>query len=293
MNWADYSRFVGNVFGSLLAAEGVFAFFLEGGFLGPDAVRRQPARTAAVAVLDLHGRLRGALQRPLDRDGQLVDADPGRATRSSATRRRRAVMTNFWEVVFTPSFIPRIMHVFVASWTVGRRPDAERQRVVPAQETPRRAGQVEPQGRACRCSSCSRRLNVVIFGANHGGRGDREPAAQAGLDGRALPERVVCPDVRRGLGRRDHADDDRDLDPVPSELPGVPGHPCHGRGHRCLRPGPDPADQPRVPGLSLHDHDGTRPGRDRSAGRADVPLEAAALRVALRALAAGAHGLHR
>jgi len=34
MNWADYSRFVGNIFGSLLAAEGVFAFFLEGGFLG-------------------------------------------------------------------------------------------------------------------------------------------------------------------------------------------------------------------------------------------------------------------
>ena len=33
-NWAEYSRFVGNVFGSLLAAEGVFAFFLEGGFLG-------------------------------------------------------------------------------------------------------------------------------------------------------------------------------------------------------------------------------------------------------------------
>ncbi|MCB0054865.1 MAG: cytochrome ubiquinol oxidase subunit I, partial [Caldilinea sp.] len=27
-------RFVGNIFGSLLAAEGVFAFFLEGGFLG-------------------------------------------------------------------------------------------------------------------------------------------------------------------------------------------------------------------------------------------------------------------
>ena len=32
MNWSQYSRFVGNVFGSLLAAEGVFAFFLEGGF---------------------------------------------------------------------------------------------------------------------------------------------------------------------------------------------------------------------------------------------------------------------
>ena len=34
MNWSNYSRFVGNIFGSLLAAEGIFAFFLEGGFLG-------------------------------------------------------------------------------------------------------------------------------------------------------------------------------------------------------------------------------------------------------------------
>src|SRR4029453_16026434 len=33
-NWSTYSRFVGNIFGSLLAAEGIFAFFLDGGFLG-------------------------------------------------------------------------------------------------------------------------------------------------------------------------------------------------------------------------------------------------------------------
>ncbi len=33
-NWATYSRFVGDVFGSALAAEGIFAFFLESGFLG-------------------------------------------------------------------------------------------------------------------------------------------------------------------------------------------------------------------------------------------------------------------
>ena len=32
-NWAAYSRYVGDVFGSALAAEGVFAFFLESGFL--------------------------------------------------------------------------------------------------------------------------------------------------------------------------------------------------------------------------------------------------------------------
>ena len=32
-NWATYSRFVGDMFGSALAAEGIFAFFLESGFL--------------------------------------------------------------------------------------------------------------------------------------------------------------------------------------------------------------------------------------------------------------------
>ncbi|MBV6425829.1 MAG: Cytochrome bd-I ubiquinol oxidase subunit 1 [Haliscomenobacter sp.] len=33
-NWATYSRYVGDVFGSALAAEGLFAFALESGFLG-------------------------------------------------------------------------------------------------------------------------------------------------------------------------------------------------------------------------------------------------------------------
>lgn len=32
-NWSAYSRFVGDIFGSALAAEGIFAFFLESGFL--------------------------------------------------------------------------------------------------------------------------------------------------------------------------------------------------------------------------------------------------------------------
>ena len=33
-NWSVFSRFVGDVFGSPLAAEGIFAFFLESVFLG-------------------------------------------------------------------------------------------------------------------------------------------------------------------------------------------------------------------------------------------------------------------
>src|SRR3954452_424261 len=34
MNWSDYSRFVGDVFGAPLAMEGLLAFFLESTFLG-------------------------------------------------------------------------------------------------------------------------------------------------------------------------------------------------------------------------------------------------------------------
>ncbi len=33
-NWAAYSKYVGDIFGSALAAEGIFAFALESGFLG-------------------------------------------------------------------------------------------------------------------------------------------------------------------------------------------------------------------------------------------------------------------
>jgi cytochrome bd ubiquinol oxidase subunit I len=119
MNWADYSRFVGNVFGSLLAAEGVFAFFLEGGFLGLmlfGGNRLGPRLWLFSIFMVVFGAHFSALwiimanswmQTPA---GYTIAQDPAPA---------RAVMTNFWDVVFTPSFIPRLMHVFMASWTVG------------------------------------------------------------------------------------------------------------------------------------------------------------------------------
>ena len=34
MNWSDYSRFVGDIFGAPLAMEGLAAFFVESTFLG-------------------------------------------------------------------------------------------------------------------------------------------------------------------------------------------------------------------------------------------------------------------
>jgi cytochrome d ubiquinol oxidase subunit I len=119
MNWADYSRFVGNVFGSLLAAEGVFAFFLEGGFLGLmlfGGNRLGPRMWLFATFMVVFGAHFSALwiimanswmQTPA---GYTIATDPAPA---------RAVMTDFWQVVFTPSFLPRILHVVIASWTAG------------------------------------------------------------------------------------------------------------------------------------------------------------------------------
>ncbi len=118
-NWADYSRFVGNIFGSLLAAEGVFAFFLEGGFLGLmifGGNRLGPRMWLLATFLVVFGAHFSALwimmanswmQTPA---GFAIQSDPLPV---------RAVMTDFWQTVFTPSFIPRLIHVWVASWLMG------------------------------------------------------------------------------------------------------------------------------------------------------------------------------
>lgn len=118
-NWATYSRFVGNIFGSLLAAEGIFAFFLEGGFLGLmlfGGNRLGPRMWLLSTFLVAFGAHFSALwilmanswmQTPAGYTLQAVPFPP------------RAVMTSFMEVVFTPSFIPRLLHVWVASWLVG------------------------------------------------------------------------------------------------------------------------------------------------------------------------------
>ena len=118
-NWANYSRFVGNIFGSLLAAEGVFAFFLEGGFLGLmlfGGNRLGPRMWLGATFMVVFGAHFSALwiimanswmQTPA---GYTVEALPLPA---------RAYMTDFAQVVFTPSFMSRLLHTLGASWTAG------------------------------------------------------------------------------------------------------------------------------------------------------------------------------
>ena len=119
MNWADYSRFVGNVFGSLLAAEGVFAFFLEGGFLGLmlfGGNRLGPRLWLFSIFMVVFGAHFSALWIIMANSWMQT---PQGFTIANTPAPARAVMTDFWDVVFTASFIPRLMHVFMASWTVG------------------------------------------------------------------------------------------------------------------------------------------------------------------------------
>jgi cytochrome d ubiquinol oxidase subunit I len=119
-NWAAYSRFVGDVFGSALAAEGLFAFFLESGFLalllfGWDRIGPRLHFLSTVAVcLGAHFSAiwiivaNSWMQTPA---GYHVVAD--------AAGRPRAEVTDFWAVVFNPSSVDRLVHTVVGAWATG------------------------------------------------------------------------------------------------------------------------------------------------------------------------------
>lgn len=118
-NWSEYSRFVGNVFGSLLAAEGIFAFMLEGGFLGLmlfGGTRLGPRLWLFATTMVVVGAHFSALW--------IVMANSWMQTPAGYEIRNtgfgdQAFMTSFADVVFTPSFVPRILHTIAASWIVG------------------------------------------------------------------------------------------------------------------------------------------------------------------------------
>ena len=90
-NWAVYSEFVGDVFGSALAAEGIFAFFLESGFLAVLVFGRRrvgPRMHFASTVMVFLGKL---VQRRLDHRGQQLAADAGRQPRRAGRAGRLAL----------------------------------------------------------------------------------------------------------------------------------------------------------------------------------------------------------
>jgi len=129
-NWARYSRFVGDVFGSALAAEGLFAFFLESGFLallvfGWDRVspRMHFFSTCMVALGSVFSSIwivvanswqqtpAGHHIVPVMRDGApwIVDGVP----------LMRAEIVDFWAMFFNPSSMHRLTHVLIGCFIAG------------------------------------------------------------------------------------------------------------------------------------------------------------------------------
>ncbi|MBN2021795.1 MAG: cytochrome ubiquinol oxidase subunit I [Pirellulales bacterium] len=114
-NWAEYSKFVGDVFGAPLAAEAVFAFFLESTFLGLYLFGRGRVSPG----VHWFSILMVALGATLSAFWILVANSWQQTPAGYALRNGRAELTSFTEAVFNPSTLPRFLHTMVASWTCG------------------------------------------------------------------------------------------------------------------------------------------------------------------------------
>jgi len=118
-NWATYSRFVGDVFGSALAAEGIFAFFLESGFLavlvfGWDKVG--PKMHFFSTIMVSLGSMFSAVWIVVANSWQQTPAGfhvVGEGINA------RAEITDFWAMVFNPSSVDRLLHVLSGCWLAG------------------------------------------------------------------------------------------------------------------------------------------------------------------------------
>jgi len=118
-NWATYSKYVGDIFGSALAAEGIFAFALESGFLGILIFvwnRVGPKVHFLSTIMVFLGSLFSAIW--------IVVANSWQQTPTGFKivgegLNARAEITDFWAMVFNPSSVDRLLHVWVGSFLAG------------------------------------------------------------------------------------------------------------------------------------------------------------------------------
>jgi cytochrome bd ubiquinol oxidase subunit I len=118
-NWATYSRFVGDVFGSALAAEGVFAFFLESGFLAILVFgwnRVSPRMHFFSTIMVSLGSMLSALWIIVANSWQQTPAGYHLMNNNGVLR---AEITDFWAMVFNPSSMDRLMHSLSGAWLTG------------------------------------------------------------------------------------------------------------------------------------------------------------------------------
>jgi cytochrome bd ubiquinol oxidase subunit I len=118
-NWSTYSRFVGDVFGSALAAEGIFAFFLESGFLAILLFgwnRISPRMHFFSTLMVALGAHFSAIWIVVANSWMQTPAGY-HVVQYGATS--RAEITDFWAMVFNPSSVERLSHVVSGAWLAG------------------------------------------------------------------------------------------------------------------------------------------------------------------------------
>ncbi|MBF0360409.1 MAG: cytochrome ubiquinol oxidase subunit I [Oligoflexia bacterium] len=114
-NWANYSRFVGDIFGAPLAAEGIFAFFLESSFLGIllYGEKRVSAKVYWFASLMV------ALGSTLSAFWIIVANSWQQTPAGFEIINGRAQLVDFVSAVFNPSTFPRYFHTISAALVTG------------------------------------------------------------------------------------------------------------------------------------------------------------------------------
>jgi cytochrome bd ubiquinol oxidase subunit I len=136
MNWSDYSRFVGDVFGAPLAVEGLLAFFLESTFLGLWIFGwdRLPGKVHVACIWLVHiGTLFSAyfilaanswMQHPV---GYEYNPDTGRAEMHdfAAVLFNKVQLVTFPHVVFSAYMTGAAFVVGIAFWHLVRRATSE------------------------------------------------------------------------------------------------------------------------------------------------------------------------
>jgi cytochrome bd ubiquinol oxidase subunit I len=114
-NWAQYSKFVGDIFGAPLAAEGVFAFFLESGFLGLYLFGRNRVSRGA----HWFSCLMVAVGATISAFWIIVANSWQQTPAGFVLRNGRAELTSFYEAVFNPSTVIRYLHTVDAALIAG------------------------------------------------------------------------------------------------------------------------------------------------------------------------------
>lgn len=114
-NWAEYSKFVGDIFGAPLAAEGIFAFFLESAFLGLYLFGRNRVSKG----VHWFSILMVAVGSMISAFWILVANSWQQTPAGFVIQNGRAELTSFSEAVFNPSMWIRFFHTVDAALITG------------------------------------------------------------------------------------------------------------------------------------------------------------------------------